>query len=133
MTKLLVSLLAFVCCFSLAQDDQALTIDRAITSKLLLSFANDKNIQPKASEFDVTNYVLMSNASGERWAVVTLTNMASGARVFEHQQLMALFADGQRTSAGEFKLNFSANETQSFTLAFGENKFPILALYANNQ
>lgn len=118
---------------SVIAQETALTIDRAVTNSLQLSFPNDNNIKPKASDFNIVNYVLMSNEEGERWAVVTLHNTASGSRSFEQEHLMALFADGSRRSPLEYKLNFSGDEVQSMTLNFGENNFPILAIYASDK
>lgn len=118
---------------SVTAQESALTIDRAVTKNLQLSFPNDNNVKPKTSDFDVVNYVLMSNEEGERWAVVTLRNTASGSRSFEQGHLMALFANGSRRTPQEFKLNFSGDEVQSMTLNFGENNFPILAIYASNK
>jgi hypothetical protein len=70
----------------------------------------------------------MSNDLGERWAVITLTNTSSGSRILEHEHLMALFADGKRKSSLAFKVSFEGQETQSVTVSFGENKFPILSI-----
>ncbi|SFD31522.1 hypothetical protein [Pseudoalteromonas denitrificans] len=115
-----------------AETDDILTIERSVSKNIAIKFPNDKNINPKISDFEILNYVLMSNDKGERWAVVTLTNLSSGNRTFEHTHLMALFANGERQKPLEKKLLFSGNETQSFTLSFDKNKFPILSIYANN-
>ena len=84
--------------------------------------------KPQVSDFQLVNYVAMSNEVGERWAVVTVRNSSSGGRAFENQHLMAVFADGVRKSPSEFKINFKGNETQTLTVSFGENKFPILSI-----
>lgn len=109
----------------------ALSVDRALTKNLLLSFPNEQKITPKDSDFNVVNYVLMSNDEGQRWAVVTLKNTASGSRSFEQNQLLALFANGTRRAPLEYKLNFEGDETQSITLSFGDDKFPILSIYSS--
>ena len=116
-----------------AEDKKVLTVDRIISNNINLSFPNDSNIKPKISDFKIVNYVLMSNQSGERWSVITLTNLSSGHRNFEHQHLMALFADGSRESPLAYKLNFKGKEIQSITVSFGEHKFPILSLYTSNK
>ncbi len=123
-------------CFSfstLADESAVLNVDRSVTANIQLSFPNENNIEPKESDFEVVNYVLMSNEIGERFAVITLFNTSSGNRVLEHKHIMALFADGFRRSPSEIKLNFSGNETQSTTISFGESKFPILTVYSNNE
>ena len=99
-----------------AEDKKVLTVDRVISNNINLSFPNDNNIKPKVSDFKIVNYVLMSNESGERWSVITLTNLSSGHRNLEHQHLMALFADGNRKSPLAYKLNFKGKETQSITV-----------------
>ena len=111
-----------------ADETETLIVDRVIANNLELAFPNDKNIKPKSSDFELINYVIMSNELGERWAVITLNNTSTGSRVLENEHLMALFANGKRTSPLEFKLSFAANETQSITVSFGHNKFPILSI-----
>ncbi len=123
---LLISILFSVS--SYADETEALTVDRVIANNLELAFPNDKNVKPKASDFELINYVVMSNDLGERWAVITLTNTSSGRRILEHDHLMALFADGKRKSPPAFNVSFEGQETQSITVSFGENKFPILSI-----
>jgi hypothetical protein len=75
----------------------------------------------------------MSNEIGERWSVITLTNLSTGNRNLEHEYLIALFADGNRTNPLEYKLNFEGKETQTITVSFGEHQFPILSIYSSNE
>jgi hypothetical protein len=99
-----------------------------VLNNLELAFPNDSNVKPETSAFELVNYVLMSNESGERWAVITLRNSSSGSRVLNQKHLMALFANGRRKSPRELKFNFEAQETQSITVSFGTSKFPILSI-----
>ncbi|TMO82035.1 hypothetical protein CWC16_02095 [Pseudoalteromonas sp. S3776] len=115
-----------------AAQNNVLNVDRAIPNSMQLSFPNDNNITPKKSDFSIVNYVLMSNEIGERWAVITLTNLASGKRELNQDHLLALFADGSRLTPSEFKLGFNGNQTQSVTISFAEHKFPILSVYSSN-
>ncbi|TMO73497.1 hypothetical protein CWC17_10760 [Pseudoalteromonas sp. S3785] len=115
-----------------AAQNNVLNVDRAIPNSMQLSFPNDNNITPKKSDFSIVNYVLMSNEIGERWAVITLTNLASGKRELNQEHLLALFADGNRLTPSEFKLGFNGNQTQSVTISFAEHKFPILSVYSSN-
>ena len=126
---LLISILFSVS--SYADETEALTVDRVIANNLELAFPNDKNVKPKASDFELINYVVMSNDLGERWAVITLSNTSSGRRILEHDHLMALFADGKRKSPPAFNVSFEGHETQSITVSFGENKFPILSIISD--
>lgn len=111
-------------------SDEVLSIDRIVPNNFGLAFPNESNIQPEQSDFQVNNFVLMSNEVGERWAVVTLTNLASGSRSLTNKHLMALVANGQRIIPIEFSQNFKADETLSLTINFGESKFPLLSVYS---
>ena len=118
---------------TIAENTQVLSVERSVSKNIHLSFANDHNIRPKKGDFQIVNYVLMSNEVGERWSVITLTNLATGNRTLDQEHLIALFADGSRISPLEYKLNFEAKETQSITVSFGEHKFPILSIYSGNE
>jgi hypothetical protein len=118
--------------FTASADDDILNVDRSVSKSIQLAFSNDNNITPKKSDFEVVNYVLMSNENGERWGVLTLTNLSHGERSINQEHLLALFADGSRSVPLAFTSNFKGKETQSLTLSFGENKFPILSIYSSN-
>ena len=126
--KILVSALILLSFSIHADETETLIVDRVVSSNIELAFPNDKNIKAKSSDFQLVNYVVMSNEIGERWAVITLNNTSTGSRVLISEHLMALFANGERVSPLAFKLSFEGNETQSITVSFGENKFPILAI-----
>jgi len=127
---LFVILISFTC---QADETEVLTVDRSISKSLDTTFPNDNNLKPDISDFKIINYVLMSNTIGERWSVVSVTNLSSGNRIMRQGHLMALFANGERKNPLEHKLSFKGNETQSFTVSFGVNKFPILSVYSNNE
>lgn len=116
-----------------AEAVDVLTVDRTVSKSIQLSFPNDNNIRPKKGDFQIINYVLMSNEVGERWSVITLSNLSAGNRDFSHDHLIGLFADGSRLSPLEYKLNFEGHETQSITVSFGVHKFPILSIYSSNE
>ena len=105
------------------------SVDRIVSNDVELNFTNDGDIQPKISDFNVVNYVLMSNDKGDRRAVVTLENQSSGSRIFKSDQLMALMGDGRRLSPHAYKQRFKRGESISMTLSFGNNKTPILQIY----
>ncbi|KGJ97369.1 hypothetical protein [Colwellia psychrerythraea] len=133
MFKYLLPILVLIPWLTQAEAIEVLTVDRSVSKNLQLSFPNDNNIKPKKSDFEIINYVLMSNEVGERWSVITLTNLSSGNREFTHDHLIGLFADGSRISPLEYKLNFKGQETQSITVSFGVHKFPILSIYSSNE
>ena len=132
MAKIVVSFLLILCANVFAAQNNVLNVDRAIPNSMHLSFPNDNNMTPKKSDFSILNYVLMSNEEGERWAVITLTNLASGKRELNQEHLLALFADGSRLTPSDFKLGFNGDQTQSVTVSFAEHKFPILSVYSSN-
>ena len=132
MKKALVIILLVLSWATQADSINALNVDRAVPNSMHLSFPNDNNITPKKSDFSIANYVLMSNEIGERWAVITLTNLASGKRELNQEHVLALFADGSRLTPSEFKLGFKGNQTQSVTVSFAEHTFPILSVYSSN-
>jgi hypothetical protein len=132
MVKYIAPLLILLSWTTQAEITEALSVDRSVSRSINLSFPNDKNITPKKGDFKIVNYVLMSNEIGERWSVITLTNLSTGNRNLEHEHLIALFADGNRTNPLEYKLNFEGKETQTITVSFGEHKFPILSIYSSN-
>ncbi|MDO6463005.1 hypothetical protein Q4513_02320 [Pseudoalteromonas carrageenovora] len=129
---MVVSFLLVLCANVFAAQNNVLNVDRAIPKSMHLSFPNDNNITPKKSDFSILNYVLMSNEEGERWAVITLTNLASGKRELNQEHILALFADGSRLTPSEFKLGFNSDQTQSVTVSFAEHKFPVLSVYSSN-
>ena len=119
--------------FSSAASDDALSVDRVVPADLALAFPNDTNQQPDLSDFTVQHFVLMSNDAGERWAVVTMANMAQGNRSLSDKHLMAILANGQRISPQPFTQMFRGGETLSLTLYFGDSKFPLLSVYARTK
>jgi len=126
--KIIISAFFLLSFSSSANEREILTVDRVVPNSLELAFPNDRGIKPKSSDFRLINFVVMSNELGERWAVVTVRNSSTGGRTLENGHLMALFADGSRKIPQEFKETFKGNETQSITVSFGENKFPILSI-----
>jgi len=115
-----------------AHKSETLSVDRVVPQGVELAFPNEDRQQPKIGDFDLEHYVLMSNDKGERWAVLTLTNLSKGLRILDHQHLMALFADGSRSNPKAEPYRFRGQETQTITVSFGVNKFPILSVYTRN-
>lgn len=116
-----------------AHDNEALSVDKVIDKELLLIFPNDNNVQPNKSDFEVIHTILMSNELGERFVTITLKNTSVDNRIFDHKQLMGLFANGKRRSPYESKVSFEGEETQTLTLSFGQSKFPLLQVYTRGR
>ncbi|AKE52315.1 hypothetical protein [Kangiella geojedonensis] len=113
-------------------DRDALTIDKSVNQDLEFQFPNDNNIYPEVSDFEVVNYVTMSNEYGERKVTITLHNSSTGNRIFVSDQVMALYANGKRVTPYEEKVSFKGKETQTLTLTFNSSKYPILKVYTRN-
>ena len=126
--------LFILCCISAvaSAEDDVLMVDQTLGKEVQLTFPNERNFQPKPSDFKVVNYVPMSSESGDRWAIVTIKNTSSGSRIFESHYLLGLFADGERRAPLEYKQTLIGNETVSMTLAFGRHKFPLLNVIARD-
>ena len=111
-------------------SEQALSIETRVPSSVELAFPNESGLAPELSEFQVLSFVPMSNEAGERWAVLTIKNLASGRRTLSQKHLMALTADGNRINPNEVSQSFLADETLSIVVNFGERKFPLLSVFS---
>ncbi|NTS78472.1 hypothetical protein HR060_16635 [Catenovulum sp. SM1970] len=114
-------------------DEQVLSIEPRLPGNFELAYPNESATFPEISEFEVLNFAPMSNEKGERWAVITINNLASGRRTLNHKHLLGLVADGNRIHPQEISQSFLANETLSIVVNFGENKFPLLDVYSRTQ
>ncbi|REL27123.1 hypothetical protein DXX93_11470 [Thalassotalea euphylliae] len=130
--KLLLVVLLFLAFFKISAfaNQQALNIERLIPENFELAFPNEQNRQPRKSDFAIVSYALMSNQAGERWAVVTIRNLASGWRMLDQKHILALTANGERISPLDIEQHFKAEETLSLTINFGRHKFPLLSIYS---
>jgi len=135
MKYIITLLLSIYSVSSLASDfsvDDVLIIEKSNTSMMNFSFENGSDIEPRRSDFEIINQILMSNNKGERWATVTLKNVSSGQRIFETNHLMAVFANGDKQYPTSNEIKLSGGESASYTLYFGVHKFPILYVYTRN-
>ena len=132
MSKYIAILILFIS-FNITASDDVLSVDRVVPHSFELAFPNEDKIDPELSDFKVINFVLMSNESGERYAVVTMKNLANGSRTLNQKHLLAQLADGQRISPLPFSQAFSAKESISLTINFGQSKFPLLSVYSRTK
>ena len=114
------------------QEREVLTPDETILGSELIDFPNDSNIFADKSDFHLLHTIIMSNAKGERWATITISNKASGRRSFHQDQLLALLADGSRRFPLSFSREFKSGETASVLVNFGPSQFPILKIMTRN-
>lgn len=111
-----------------ANPRDTIRVDTPIISGAELAFPNPQNTQPMKSDFSLLNSVLMSNELGDRWAVVTVQNNASGSRALQERHLMAVLANGVRVTPESFKVNLAPLEILSTTVFFGRYQFPVLTI-----
>ncbi|BCS98652.1 hypothetical protein DSLASN_42840 [Desulfoluna limicola] len=132
MKKFLLTVISFFVLSGVAMAEDVLSVDRAVSGDVETFFENEGDIEPERSDFEVVNYVLMSSEEGARWAVVTLKNTSTGSRIFQQNQLMALFANGERYSPLKHSRTLKSMETVTFSVSFGKSRFPILEVYTRN-
>lgn len=113
-------------------SDDILIINEGRPFKGDLVFVDGSEEEPKKSDFKIENYFLMSSRSGERWATITLRNSAKGQRILSEEQVMAVFANGEKRAPQSLKHTFSRDEIATFTVNFGVSKFPVLYVYTQN-
>ncbi|MEE9337758.1 MAG: hypothetical protein V3U87_06735 [Methylococcaceae bacterium] len=109
------------------------SVDRPFPNKNLFPFYSSDDKEPRISEFEVVNQIFLSNANGERQAVVTLYNPASSLRTLLSEHIVAVFANGEKHFPTTVKVNILAKETVTYTLDFGIHQYPIMYLYTNSK
>ena len=114
-------------------ESEVLTPDKTIIGGELIQFPNDSHTLPDKSDFKLLNSIIMSNLKGERWATITVKNLAQGRRTLNQDQVLALFADGTRRFPLSFTQEFKSEQTTSLIINFGTSKFPILKIMTRNK
>ena len=112
--------------------DDVLTIEPVSPSMIDHPFETGSDDEPSQSDFGILNQILMSNQKGERWATITLSNLSSGQRIFSVEQLLAVFANGDKRPPELIQLKLAGGESGTYTFYFGIHKFPILYVYSKN-
>ena len=91
-----------------------------------IRFKQDSPLVPDANDFELMHWQFMSNRNGERWAMVTIKNNAAGQRLLAHKDIVATFANGEQSfPVIEIREAFQSKETRTFSIYFGERRFPI--------
>lgn len=110
----------------------SLMLEQSIVNADVIQFKNDEKLYPEVSSFKIIQSVTMSNERGERWATITLQNQAAGRRILKSEHIMAVFANGKRKYPTLDEYTLESGETQSISMFFGKNKFPILKLFTRD-
>ncbi|HBC58369.1 MAG TPA: hypothetical protein DCZ03_14510 [Gammaproteobacteria bacterium] len=93
-----------------------------------LNFPETDGATADASNFEIKDYLLLSNGLGERRAVVTLINTATGQRILEGRQISARFANGDSRNAIGLSQKFSSQEHLTLNINFGRHIYPIMSI-----
>lgn len=107
-------------------DDRVLYFDPALPPVGALRFQRDDDLDPDANDFRIINAFFMSNDLGERWALLTIENSASGQRLLKDEYLVATFANGSQAEAIGVEETVKAKERFTKTVFFGLHRFPII-------
>ena len=113
------ALLAIVSSAAIADVDSVLHFTPAPFKDTELNCERDKHITPKHSALILENYALMAANNGERVALVTLRNGASGQRIYNQEHIVAVLGDCSRVLPNAFELRLDALEQRSIQIYFG--------------
>ena len=108
--------------------EDGLVFDENIPVKEEFEFIDEQPELPKASDFKLISYYPMSNACGERWALVTLLNTSPGTSSINATGLVALFSDGSKRTARNFEERVAGKARHTQSVYFGKSKFPIIKI-----
>lgn len=110
------------------QGEDSLVFDESIPITEKFEFIDEQPELPKTSDFKIISYYPMSNACGERWALVTLLNTSPGTSSITADGLVALFSDGSKKTARNFEERVPGKTRHTQTIYFGKSKFPIVKI-----
>lgn len=122
------ALLATVSSAAIADVDSVLHFTPTPFKDSELNCERDKHITPKRSALILENYALMAANNGERVALVTLRNSASGQRIYNQEHIVAVLGDCSRVLPNAFELRLDAHEQRSLQIYFGKQQQPVLQL-----
>lgn len=120
---------------ALAKDDckeAALFMDKKIPDTEKLKIKESDHWLPKAGDFELVSYQLMSNSCGERFALVTIKNISAGTSAIKPGNIVALMMDGTKR-VSQTKKRIDGFKMVSFTMSFGKNKTPIAKLLSKTR
>ena len=125
------ALLATVSSAAIADVDSVLHFTPTPFKDTELNCERDKHITPKRSALILENYALMAANNGERVALVTLRNGASGQRIYNQEHIVAVLGDCSRVLPHAFELRLDAREQRSLQIYFGVQQQPVLQLLSS--
>lgn len=118
--------------FAISDVDSVLHFTPTPFKSVELNCEQDKHITPKRGDLILENYALMAANNGERVALITIRNGASGQRIFNQEHIVAVLGDCSRILPQAFELRLSGREQRSLQIYFGQQQQPILQLLGGN-
>ncbi len=109
-------------------DDLTLHFDDTREEFGELYFKDEAKIEPEGSVFEIIEKHFMSNALGERWAVITIKNTSPGKRLLKNENVVATYANGSQSYAQNIDEALDGHEVLTKAVLFGVHKFPILMI-----
>ncbi len=110
------------------KSDDTLHYEIPAPTAYSLKFKHQDPLYPDNSDFALLDVRLMSNRNGERWALITLENTASGQRILESDDIVATFADGLQVNPITIKEKIAGGEIRTVAINFGHHRFPIASV-----
>ncbi len=89
---------------------------------------NPLRIKPSKNDFELVDYSFMSSEAGERYALVTLKNTATGIRIFNEQHVVVIYGNCSYKKPHPIEEKFTNQETKTLMIKLGVSRFPALAL-----
>lgn len=113
------------------ENDQVLRFEHSPFKDVQLNCERDKDVVPKRSELQLDNYALLAADNGQRVAIVTLTNAASGQRIFNQDHIVAVMADCARIFPQQFEIRLAPRQQTTLQIHFGRTLQPVLQLISS--
>ena len=108
--------------------DSILFFDQQTVPFDSLNFQRDRDLLPEPSDFRIVASSFLSNELGERWALITFENQASGQRLLKNEAIVATFADGYQRHSMNLDQVVKGGDVVTLSVSFGVRRFPIVGV-----
>ncbi|AOT10748.1 hypothetical protein [Pseudoalteromonas luteoviolacea] len=119
---------------SALSKEKPYSIDTYLPQINLNEFYNQDKIRPKNSDFKINSTLAMSTDEGNRAVLINISNLSSGRRILEPEQIMVLYANGQAhlLTALPKKIILDGYQAVNLTLELGHNIYPVISVLTTN-
>jgi len=108
------------------------SIDNAVPDRSKFLFYSNDYLEPARSALAVVSQFFLSNSKGQRVAVVALRNLTASTHNVSADEVVGVFADGEKRLPGRVELKLVGSEALSYAFDFGTSAFPLLYVYTRN-